>query len=388
MRRARSLGPSQLGEDTVNEVVERLIDALPPPDASGIGASRTVTAMLPNGRIAWLRLRPTLASVAEANAVARKAEYAAFRNAAAIRRTAWQIHWLAKISSVRWRRLAKGRRSANRDVLQHITQHERKVDKRLAKIKTEGQDELRREWKELQRGVQKVERRGLWERIVLLSSEPLFAAYGQGRDPFATNNLTLWISLLVWLVGDELADWLTGEKTIQGGILADVDVWTYIAPFANVLTGWWLLSDAQQDRFVTGVTGEFQLERSERTPASPDNVDVYAVTVDLSDVVAADFAAEFASYSGVPVVAAVTSSTPNPPLRVVPEVRIVRALVRSGMLEIHVVATIAGPSPSPSPHPGPSPGGGAGGALVSREPLLTGLQVAWIVDTREPRASG
>src|SRR5262245_50322761 len=100
MPRARSQGSSALPvEDPVNEAVERIIEALPPPDAPRIKGTRTLTAMLPNGRVAWLHLRPALASVAEVNGVARKAEYAVARQGAAARSTACAIDRLSRTFS-------------------------------------------------------------------------------------------------------------------------------------------------------------------------------------------------------------------------------------------------------------------------------------------------
>ena len=54
--------------------------------------------------------------------------------------------------------------------------------------------------------------RSTWDSILLASSLPLFAAYGERARPFGPHNLTLLLSQLVWLCGDELVDAIFGAE--------------------------------------------------------------------------------------------------------------------------------------------------------------------------------
>jgi len=204
--------------------------------------------------------------------------------------------------------------------------------------------------------------------MVLVSSAPLFAAYGSQGDPFSANNLVLAISLGIWLAGDELSDLLTGERRIQGGLLRDVDVWSYLAPFANLLTGWWLLRDQPHERFVTGIV---VFSDASDAPEQPDTVRfslvastsvpearyVYTWSVDLAERVSADHAEQLRSYSDVAAFATIRAAIPAPTVK--PALEGVTSTVSNGILTIRVEAT--GPA-----HLGP---------------ILASVEVAWIVDT-------
>jgi hypothetical protein len=100
----------------------------------------------------------------------------------------------------------------------------------------------------------RMRRRDLWDKILIATSLPLFAAYGQRGNPFGVNNLTLLISLLIWLVGDEIADTLFRSAEKSPYPLRDADIWSYIAPAGNLLAGWWLMDGQQHERFVVGLT--------------------------------------------------------------------------------------------------------------------------------------
>jgi len=367
MARARSQNSSGPPvEDSVNTAGERLIDVLPPARAPRSQGASVVTALLPSGRTAWLHLHPSPASTADVNRLARVARYADTRRALTTRADALAIERLARTVASSTRELAQARLRADRELLAGIAAGDRKVDRAIDAAGAKSRMTTRRELAELGRSVDKLRRRDIWDALVLVSGAPLFAAYGRRKHPFAPANLALLISLGVWLAGDEVSDWLTGEKTIAAGVLRDVDVWSYLAPFANVLTGWWLLHEAQNERFVTGVTNDFGLWQSIRPPASKTLIDVYLATVDLAGtVIGEDYAADFASFSNVPVVATIVSWTVDPFFDGQVELGPLTATVSSGVLTMQLTVT--------------SPSIGA-----TSTALLTALEVAWMVDTQEP----
>ena len=390
MRPLRSQEPSGPPvEDTVDAPRASIADVLPQPRTVRFGSAPTVTVVLPNGRTAWLRLGPAPAPLSQVKRLARSSAVEEARQVLVSRDDALAIRHLGRTSAADARRLVRERLRDERGTLGSLAERDTKINAAISAAQAKAEAELQKSIKELRRVVQKLRRRGLWDDLVLISAAPLFAAYGERGDPFGTANLTLLISLAVWLVGEDVSDWLTGEKSIRGGILRDVDLWSYISPFANLLTGWWLLSDSQHERFVSGVVSSFSVSSNGDPP-----VDVYTATVDVAGtLIASDYAPEFASFSNVPVVATITSVTQNPAFKgAAISIGSATASVSGGLLTIVVVASANGevplpiplPIPQPIPQPIPKP---IPLPILSFPPpdhLLTQLSVAWIVDTKEP----
>src|SRR5262249_56031979 len=129
-----------------------------------------------------------------------------------------------------------------------------KLDKRLSKEAEALEARLAQQITINRETVDRLRRRDFWDKVLIATSLPLFAAYGDRRSPFGANNLTLVLSLLIWLVGDEVVESIFGTDEKSPYLLRDADAWSYIAPIGNVLAAWWLLSDQQHERFITAVT--------------------------------------------------------------------------------------------------------------------------------------
>jgi hypothetical protein len=328
-----------------------IADVLPQPKAVRFGGARVITAVLPSGRNAWFQLRPSPAPLSAVRRLARHSAVEDTRQLLTNRDDALAIKHQARTSAADARRVIGDRLRDERQTLRSLAERDAKIDKALAAAGKKTRAEMKKGTDELLLAVQKLRRRDLWDNLTLVSSAPLFAAYGRQGSPFAENNVTLWISLLVWLVGEDVAEFLTGEKSIEGGILRDVDIWAYVSPFANLLTGWWLLSDSQRERYVSGVASSFSVASGHHPPPF---VDVYTATIDVAGtIIASDYAPYFASFSNVPVVATITSMTQNPAFEGTISIDPVIASVSGGVLTIVVVVTGFDQGPSPKPVVGP-----------------------------------
>jgi hypothetical protein len=326
--------------------------------------ARSVSAILPNGRVVWLRVAPDLASAASLRQAADTAEHAQrWRHAEAAANTRGMIRLARTIAGdvetvgdARVERLERLRR--------HMVAGDDRVARRLAKAREKFRSRLARQMEVERAAVDRLVRRDLWDKIVILTSLPLFAAYGQSGNPFGPNNLALVVSLAVWLVGDEIRDALFGSEKRSPYPVPDMDAWAYLAPLCNLLAGWWLMSEYQHERFITGATKTF-------APREPeiDGLKVhheYVSVVNLAPFMPLSYFAEFAAFDRVAAVATPRTVTLSAAGLVAnATVESVRAEVRDGALEIRLRAI--GDKPV-----GPPPW------------VIDVLEIAWMVDTQKP----
>jgi hypothetical protein len=327
--------------------------------------ARQLTAILPNGRTIWLRVDPPLAPGAAADHVARLAERIIDRRDAA---SAAQRRATARLSAridADVRVFSYAHLARTRALRRRLAAGDMTLDARLSKARDDLQSRIERQIAIDRENVRRLRRRDFWDKILLASSLPLFAAYGQRGSPFGTNNLTLTLLLLIFLAGDSVVEALFGSEQKSKYAVADADAWSYLAPIGNVLGAWWLLGDRQHQRFVTGVT----TVRLEKKPLRDENgvfVYRYRAAVALRERIAKDHFEDFETFKGVPAVATIgrirfTPDGQNLNPRVEPlEAKVVRGELR---LTVRVV-----PQLLPS--------------LVPTE--LGEIDVAWMVDTDKP----
>ncbi|HEY3500329.1 MAG TPA: hypothetical protein VGK73_36810, partial [Polyangiaceae bacterium] len=254
-----------------------------------------------------------------------------------------------------------------------------KLDARISKKLGQKRDELRAELVANRVAARRLGRRELWDQLAIVSTVPLLA-YGRRGAPFHEHNLTIALSLAVWLLGDEITELFSGSPQTA----RDADIWSYLAPFGNLLAGWWLLGGRQHERFVTGFAEPeaFALAAAPSSAAlllassadRGERFETYSASIDVAALVAPDHVADFSTFTDVPALAtpaAVTFSSALP-VSANPRLRRISASVADGILTITVTASarldeVASPAP---PATGP-------------EPIVTALQMAWVVDTQE-----
>lgn len=278
------------------------------------------------------------------------------------------------------RRLAIRRKGEER-LLAGSAGQDRRIDKELVALR----EDVEKAAAHHERLLRHVGRRALWDDLVVLSALPLFAAFRQRGSPFTSNNLVLTLSLFVWLLGDELTDLISGAGTVFG--IRDTDLWSYVAPAANVLTGLLLLRDSQVERFITGFARDFQpsfrfggalpsasadLQPHGRYPdGEPERRFVFRQEVDLLPFIAPDHRNDFQDFENVFAVASIAQIAWAAGLEDPADRRVVGldAVVDDGSLIITI--TVAVTTPKKLPRQGA---------------VLSALVAAWIVDTAEPKA--
>jgi len=320
--------------------------------------------MLPNVGSVWLNLRPAPVPVREfdriTEAIDRNEAHHAQRSgsiAAAARRLVRGVRRdTASLSRIR---LRDDRKLSNR-----ISAGDAKLGRRVDVSLMPAIRQAKADRKKQRALIRKRERRELWNQLVLVSAAPLMAAYGQRGNPFSENNLVIALSLGVWLFGDEIADMLSVKRAIKQGSIQGLDVWSYTAPFANLLTGWWLLGGRQHKRFITGMIDlkdpqyRIRLGDVRRYP--------YAVVaeIDLSSRIAPEHLRDFQAFKHVPAIATIQS------VEFAADSEVDRPLVSLHLQRVEVITSvlliIVGVS--------------------SIQPELKRLQIAWVVDTRKPTA--
>jgi hypothetical protein len=233
------------------------------------------------------------------------------------------------------------------------------LERRFEKAREELRSRFEKQFEIDRENLRRLRRRGLWDKILLASSLPLFAAYGDRESPFGSNNLALTFLMLVWLVGDQVVEALFGsDRSKSRYALADADIWSYIAPVANGLAAWWLLGDRQHERFITGITTVSLDKKDPPVPAEP--LERFHVSVDLSGRVANDHFGDFETFTGVPAVATLGGRRAAGSAAIAPDIQGLRATVRAGTLRLKFRAV--------------------------RQPAE--VEIAWMVDTSKPAARG
>jgi hypothetical protein len=241
----------------------------------------------------------------------------------------------------------------------HLRARYARLDWRVTKAAADYRGRIQRQVEFDKEAVRRLRRRDLWDQIVVASSLPLFAAYGQSGGPFNTTNVALTLSLLIWLVGDQVVQALFGSEEKEEKPQypwRDTDIWSYIAPIGNLLTGWWLFGDRQTERFVSGVT-TVEVPVDAAAPAS-QVVFRCSEIVELSKRIANDDRDDFESFTRVPVVATIGSSR----LATGATVQGLEASVSGGRLTLSFSVVTSAP-------------------VAGRPASLGEVDIAWIVDT-------
>ncbi len=215
---------------------------------------RSLAAILPNGRIVWLRVDESLAPVRALGNLGQLADNTARWRRASVQSQSEAIERLSRTIASDTERTLDARIARTGATRRRIVASNRRLDRKLAKAREEHRARVEKQLRIERESVARLGRRDLWDKLLVLSSLPLFTAYGQPGAPLSANNVALLLTLLVFLVGDQIVDALFGSGEKSPYPVRDADVWTYLAPAANLLAGWWLLSDRQHERFVAGRT--------------------------------------------------------------------------------------------------------------------------------------
>jgi hypothetical protein len=341
--------------------------------------ARTLKAILPNGQTIWLRVDPPLAPAGALRGLADIAEHGARWRHAGTRANSSAIRRLAHRLVDDAGKLTQSRLDRTERLRDRIVARYQQADRRLAKAAAAYRRRVTEEISLERETVRRMRRREMWDKILIATSLPLFAAYGQRGNPFGVNNLTLLISLLIWLVGDEIADTLFRSPKESPYPLRDADIWSYIAPAGNLLAGWWLMDGRQHERFVVGFTREFA--REEPTQISTGHLrHIYVAEVPMSKVVAPTHFEDFQTFRNVPAVATIRTARLTDSNATVESVTATVNEVTPGLVTLGkpgiMLLKVAIVAPAPNPL-----------VMSSIPPVVEQLEVAWMVDTQDHELS-
>jgi hypothetical protein len=254
---------------------------------------------MPNGQTVSLVLDPAPVSGAEIDQLRRAIQRRSLLRAEAQQENAVAVRELAQRVRTDVKRFTRRQIRMDRRLELQSRVGDRVNQRRFEKAAVQFRREHHKQELDAHRALQRLERRGLWDGITVASSAPVFAAYGHRSNPFAEANVTLLISALVWLLGDEITDVLADTPRPANEVMRDRDMWSYIAPVGNVLTAWWLFADRQHERFVSGFANRFIEVRIPRRDRPERRI--LQTTIDLSEFVAADHFEDFRAFAGVAV---------------------------------------------------------------------------------------
>lgn len=333
---------------------EDLVDDDPPWSIiRQIRPRRTLMAVLPSGRPIRLRVEPPVVPAGDMERLQWGLERAERKAARAVRRLARQMAQATERFRVCEKKLTK----------QLLAREERLLE-RIEDKAERCSDAYHRGRAQLSNQLRAAQHRYTWDTAVLASSLPLCGQYVQRSSLVAENNLTLTLSLAMWLFADELAYVLSGGKSrsSSGGF----DIWSPLAPLGNLFTGWWLLRHQQHERFLSGtaVVPARPVE-GRRSPHPFATRRHYEARVDLLSLVARDHVDDFRGFVQVPVLATFASPYWCAQCRAAGGELSLSARVELGILILSV---------------------GVRGARHFRLPQ-TPPEVAWVVDTRDPKRS-
>jgi hypothetical protein len=334
--------------------------------------SQHLSALLPNGHSVWLKVDTPFATSARVERLARLTERLHGRRHLYARAQGFALGHLADTLDHRARRLSRARLKRARKLRRRMVAAHRKTDTRLSKAAAQFQARIQKQLAVDRENVRRLRRRELWDTALLITMFPLFAAYGQRGRPFGANNLALTLAGLIWLVGEEVVEAIFGSHDpVAPHAIRDADIWSYIAPFGNLLAGWWLLDDFQHERFVTGRTA-VPPQWVQADVVGADIVYRFSGRIDLSPQIASALIADFELFAGVPAVASLGAVTPTADgLASATRVTSLTARVdgRYLLLEVQAVGQDIRALPTdPIPQ------------------VLEALDVAWMVDTQKPEA--
>jgi hypothetical protein len=380
--------------------------------AAPAGGQTTVVAVLPSGRVAWLRLTPALAPASATNDLLRRVERSSDRRDLALGRQADAVERLRARIADDAERLGSDRLARARRLRSRLAATYDRLDKRLVSESTAMEAAADRHEQSMRTYTRRLGNRAFWDRFTIATSAPLFAAYGARDNPFAIDNLTLTLSLLVWLVGDEVVQALFAPRNEEPDALRDPDIWSFLSPIGNVFAGWWLEHDRQHERFVSGInsllpsgtaapafaarpggttspgalvrrllaspqaasTGK-KPRRARPAPFAdgPARVDLdFSATVDLAPLIAPDHQDDFGTFIGVPAVAGVSRLAIGAGLPDGTGVRVSALAAAVEGLRLTLTATVSATA--------------TGDTSLDPLALTTAVQaldVAWIVDTQQ-----
>jgi hypothetical protein len=216
--------------------------------------SGVLQAELPNGRRTKMRLTPAPAFIKDVNKLAARIAANDKRQARAEAANASAIKKLAAAQATAVKQLTTAQLKNNAALSKRLAAGDARLEARITKELTGKGGIAVKQRKALVAAMRTTRRRSIWNGILMATSMPFFAAYGERNNPFSYNNLVLTGSLAGWMLADEIVDQFTGRGSKPGMARTASDFWSYLAPVGNGLTAYLTMRNRQHERFVTQLT--------------------------------------------------------------------------------------------------------------------------------------
>jgi hypothetical protein len=215
-----------------------------------------VTAILANGRRTKMMFKPTLATRADVNRLTRQISVNSTKQARALRIQAKNIKLLKSAQGSAVKSLTAQQLKSSKLLGKQITDGDKVLDKRITKLVSNQKKSGRKQDVKMLHQIRQQQQRSRWNSVLIASSIPLFAAYGDravgdNANPFTKKNLIIAGSTAGWLFADDLIDrfLMRGSKKWRSA----GNIWNIAAPFANWATVYFFMKDKQHERIVTNV---------------------------------------------------------------------------------------------------------------------------------------
>lgn len=245
-----------------------------------------VNATLASGRSARMKFSPPLAPIGEVNRLRAAVVYNDRQQSAALATQRRAIANLARAQASAASQLAAAQVKSDKDLGERIVQSYTKLDKRISSELSGGKGIVDKNNKRIMKWMKHQRHRQLANSVLLTTALPLYAAYGDAKDPFSRDNLILTASLAGFLLADEFISGIGGDAKRTKTWTTAATAWSWLAPVGNFALIHLLLKDRQHERFVAQV--------------SKGNTDGFLVDIPI----AKDSLEDFNAVSGdVPVVA-------------------------------------------------------------------------------------
>lgn len=221
------------------------VQTAPPLQGAGV-----VTAILPNGRRSRMRIVPTVAPISEVNRLQRTIAVNDRRQAIATTNNSRAIQRLKAAQTVAIKKLLSEQVKSDKELRKRLLESDSRLDKRISKELTGGSGAVDKHGKRMMAMVKRQRQRSILNSVLIASSLPLYAAYGDREKPHAKNNLILTGSLIGWMMADEIADQFSSKS---GFVKGGANIWSWAAPVGNIATSYFFLNDKQHERFISGI---------------------------------------------------------------------------------------------------------------------------------------
>ncbi len=236
--------------------------------------SGVVTAQLPNGRRTKMKISPALASLGMVNKLSARINANNRRQAKINTSASRSLKKLAAAQSAAVKKLTANQVKSSKMLSSRIVKGDNRLQKALTKASRSQRTALAKHRRSTAAMMRRNRQRSIWNGVLLATSLPMFAAYGDRNNPLSRKNFTMAASFLGWMLVDEyLLDqfFARGKNSKTWGRIAGG--WSFLAPVGNALTVYLLMRNQQHLRFITDTAKSLTVDLKSEVASKYDTKD-------------------------------------------------------------------------------------------------------------------